>query len=178
MVVLPAIAALGLLGLALIKDFRGMRTWFVGSGDYPYETRVRHRYVLLFGWFAVMGSLYAVVGFGIRSIVDWIAPGGGRPAAVVASPPSERVKVTRCVTDATTGFPVAGLEVTNLRGERSGYAIFVDVVDGDGVRLVAFGQIPDLASGQAVRIEALGAAAASGSVRCSVARVIPRPPRE
>ncbi|MFI1177233.1 hypothetical protein [Streptomyces melanogenes] len=70
MLVFAGFAVFGLFGLVLIKDLRGVRSWFETEGNPDAYTRTwRRRGMLGFAWMAVFGFVYVVVGFGIRALV-------------------------------------------------------------------------------------------------------------
>jgi hypothetical protein len=55
---------------ALVFDFRGRRTRWIETGDPDGHLRDSRRLGILgFGWVGMVGSLYAVLGFGIHVLV-------------------------------------------------------------------------------------------------------------
>ncbi|MEV6552019.1 hypothetical protein AB0M57_25410 [Streptomyces sp. NPDC051597] len=67
MLVFATFAVVGLFGLVLITDFRGVRSWFEAEGDPDAYTRIWRRHVRLgFAWMAVFGFVYGIIGFTVR----------------------------------------------------------------------------------------------------------------
>ncbi|MEW2161170.1 hypothetical protein AB0950_39130 [Streptomyces sp. NPDC007189] len=71
--VLTVFVFVGLGCLALIKDWRGFRSFWVGPGD-PDSDDVtwRRRGILMFAWVGLAGSIYAVAGFVIGVLLEAI----------------------------------------------------------------------------------------------------------
>ncbi|MET9581826.1 FxLYD domain-containing protein [Streptomyces sp. NPDC058232] len=103
------------------------------------------------------------------------APGKDAPSeepAVEEGNPAADVKVTKCVVDSLTTWPVADVEIVNHGDSKATYVVNVEFVDGSGTRLgEGLAATDSLAVGQKAKEQAQGLVKVPGKVTCRVSKV-------